>query len=79
MLPAIVAVFTFVAGSWEAAALLAPSDPLALPLDILERHTSPALDRRGEAHVLVLVALALAASCVVLHEVLRARWEVLER
>jgi len=79
MLPAVVAVFTFVAGSWEAAVLLAPSDPLALPLQIMERHTDPALARRGDAYVLVLVALALAALAVLLHERLRARWQVLER
>jgi putative spermidine/putrescine transport system permease protein len=79
MLPAVVAVFTFVAGSWEAAVLLAPSDPLALPLQIMERHTDPALARRGDAFVLVLVALALAALAVLLHERLRARWQVLER
>lgn len=79
MLPAVVAVFTFVAGSWEVAALLAPSDPLALPLQVMERHTDPTLSRRGEAYVLVLVALALAALAVGLHERLRSRWEVLER
>ncbi len=79
MLPAVVAVFTFVAGSWEVAVLLAPSDPLALPLQVMERHTDPALARRGEAFVLALVALALAAAAVALHERLRARWEVLER
>jgi putative spermidine/putrescine transport system permease protein len=79
MLPAVVAVFTFVAGSWEVAVLLAPSDPLALPLQIMERHTDPGLARRGEAFVLVLLALALAALAVVVHERLRARWEVLER
>jgi putative spermidine/putrescine transport system permease protein len=79
MLPAVVAVFTFVAGSWEAAVLLAPSDPLALPLQVMERHTDPALARRGEAFVLALVALVLAGGAVVLHERLRARWEGLER
>jgi ABC-type spermidine/putrescine transport system permease subunit II len=79
MLPAVVAVFTFVAGSWEVAVLLAPSDPLALPLQVMERHTDPALSRRGEAYVLVLVALALAGLAVAVHERLRSRWEVLER
>ncbi len=79
MLPAVVAVFTFVAGSWEAAVLLAPSDPLALPLQVMERHTDPALARRGEAFVLALVAFLLAGGAVALHERLRARWEVLER
>jgi putative spermidine/putrescine transport system permease protein len=79
MLPAVVAVFTFVVGSWEVAVLLAPSDPLALPLQIMERHTDPALARRGEAWVLVLVALGIATAAVVLHERLRARWGVLSR
>ncbi len=79
MLPAVVAVFTFVVGSWEMAALLAPSDPLALPLQIMERHTDPALARRGEAWVLVLLALGLAALAVGVHERLRARWGVLSR
>lgn len=79
MLPAVVAVFTFVVGSWEVAVLLAPSDPLALPLQIMERHTDPALARRGDAWVLVLLALGLAAVAVALHERLRARWGVLAR
>jgi putative spermidine/putrescine transport system permease protein len=78
MLPAVVAVFTFVAGSWEAAALLAPSDPLALPLQIMERHTDPALARRGEAYALALVALLIAALAVAVHERVRLRWKALE-
>jgi putative spermidine/putrescine transport system permease protein len=79
MFPAVVAVFAFVVGSWELPSLLAPSDPLALPLQVLERHTDPALARRGEAFVLTLVSLALALLTVVLHETLRARWATLER
>ena len=79
MLPAVVAVFAFVVGSWELPSLLAPSDPLALPLQILERHTDPALARRGEAFVLTLLSLGLALVTVLLHETLRARWAVLER
>ncbi len=55
------------------AALLAPSDPLALPLLIEERYTDPALGRRADAYVLVLVAIALSALLVTLHEWLRAR------
>ncbi|MDT8340549.1 MAG: ABC transporter permease subunit [Longimicrobiales bacterium] len=73
MLPAAVAVFTFVAGSYEAAALLAPSDPLALPLLTWERHTDAALTRRGDAYVLGLLAVALAALAVAAHEWLAAR------
>lgn len=79
MLPAVVAVFAFVAGSWELPSLLAPSDPMALPLQILERHTDPALARRGEAFVLTLLSLGLALGAVLVHERLRARWHVLER
>lgn len=75
LMPAVVAVFVFVAGSWEVAALLAPSDPMALPLQILERQTDPALGRRAEAHVLTLLAFVLAALAVALHEVLRHRAE----
>lgn len=75
MLPAVVAVFTFAAGSYETAALLAPSDPLALPLLTMERYTSASLRERPDAFVLALLALALAAVAVALHEGLRARWE----
>lgn len=77
--PAAVAVFAFAAGSYEAAALLAPSDPLALPVLTLERYTDPDLGRRGDAFVLTLLALALATSAVLLHEWLRHRVERLDR
>lgn len=73
LLPGATAVFAFAVGSYEAAALLAPSDPLALPLLIEERYTDPALGRRADAYVLVLVAIALSALLVTLHEWLRAR------
>jgi len=75
MLPAAVAVFTFVAGSYEAAVLLAPSHPLALPLLTWERYTDVGLDRRGDAYVLALLGLALAILAVAVHEWLRARHE----
>lgn len=78
ILPAVIAVFTFVAGTYEAMALLAPSDPLALPLLTMERYTDAALTRRGDAFVLVLLAMALAAVAVILHERVRSRWERLE-
>lgn len=68
MLPAIVAVFAFVVGSWEVAALLAPSDPLALPLVTLERYTDTDLARRPDAFVLTLVGVAIAGCAVLLHE-----------
>ena len=73
LLPGAAAVFTFALGSYEAAALLAPTDPLALPLLIEERYTDSDLTRRGDAYVLVLVADAASALLVAAHEWARAR------
>jgi ABC-type Fe3+ transport system permease subunit len=73
LLPSAVAVFAFVAGSYEAAALLGPSDPLPLQSLIRERYADPDLARRGDAYVLTLVALALAALAVAAHEWAAAR------
>ncbi len=78
LLPGVIAVFAFVAGSYEAAVLLAPSDPLALPLLTWERYTDPDLARRADAYVLVLVGLAASAVAVALHEWARSRWEPFE-
>jgi putative spermidine/putrescine transport system permease protein len=78
LLPGIVAVFAFVAGSYEAAVLLAPSNPLALPLLTWERYTDPDLARRADAYVLVLVGLAASGVAVGLHQWARARWEPFE-
>ncbi len=78
LLPGVIAVFAFVAGSYEAAVLLAPSDPLALPLLTWERFTDPDLTRRADAYVLVLVGLAMGAAAVALHEWARARWAPFE-
>ncbi len=78
LLPGIVAVFAFVAGSYEAAVLLAPSNPLPLPLLTYERYTDPDLGRRADAYVLVLLGLGLAGVAVALHEWARARAESLE-
>jgi ABC-type spermidine/putrescine transport system permease subunit I len=75
MLPSLVAVFVFAAGNYEAAALLAPSEPTALPLLTVERAEDPDLARRADAHVVTLLALALAAAAVAAHEWARARWE----
>ena len=75
LLPAVVAVFVFVAGSYEAAALLAPSDPLALPLLVASRAADPDLARHGDAYVASLVLLLLAVTAVAVHEWTRARWE----
>jgi putative spermidine/putrescine transport system permease protein len=67
MAPAALAVFAFLLGQYEMPLLLAPSDPLALPLLTFERSVDPNLLRRGEAHVLSLIALAIAASIVMIH------------
>lgn len=73
MMPAAVAVFTFVAGSYEAAVLLAPSDPLALPVLTWERFVDAGLDQRADAYVLALVAFGIALIAVACHEWVRAR------
>lgn len=73
LLPSIVAVFVFVAGSYEGAALLAPSNPLVLPLLVADRAADPDLSRRGDAYVVSLLLLGLAAVAVVAHEWSRAR------
>ena len=72
--PPAIAVFTFVFGSYEAAALLAPSDPLAFPLLTVERYTDLDLARRGDAYVLTLLGLLVGGLLVALHEAARARW-----
>lgn len=79
LLPAVVAVFVFVFSTYEAAAVLAPSDPLALPLLTLERYTDADLGRRSDAFVLVLVAMAVSLLAVAFHEWTRSRWERLQR
>lgn len=79
LLPGAAAVFVFAFGSYETAALLAPSDPLALPLLIEERAADPALDRRADAYVLALLAVAVAALLVAAHEWLRARPDMTPR
>ncbi|NUQ20335.1 MAG: ABC transporter permease subunit [Gemmatimonadaceae bacterium] len=78
LMPAVIAVFVFVAGSYEAAVLLAPSDPLALPLLVADRAADPDLARRGDAYVVSLLLLAIAVVVVVAHEWTRARWEQLD-
>ena len=78
LMPAVVAVFVFVTGSYEAAVLLAPSNPLALPLLVAERATDPDLARRGDAYVVSLLLFAIGAIAVVAHEHARARWGPLD-
>jgi putative spermidine/putrescine transport system permease protein len=73
LLPAMVAVFIFVAGSYEAAFILAPSDPLPLPALTYERYLDLDLARRGDAYVLTLLGLAMGAVAVAVHEWARAR------
>ncbi len=75
LLPGVVAVFIFAAGSYEVAALLAPTSPRALPLLVEERYTAASLAARGDAYVLTLIALVLAVIAVGVHERVRARAE----
>lgn len=77
LMPAVVSVFIFVAGSYEVAALLAPSAPLALPLAIADRSADPDLARRGDAYVLSLLLLGIAVLAMIAHEWTRARWNAL--
>ena len=73
--PAVIAAFAFLIGQYEMPALLAPSDPTALSILIYERAVDPNLSRRGEAHVLGLIALAISGLLVVAHASWRAREE----
>ena len=73
--PAVVTVFVFVAGNYEVAALLAPSDPLPLPLLVAQRATDPDLARHGDAYVASVLLLVIASAAVTAHEWVRARWE----
>jgi len=73
--PAVIAALAFLVGQYEMPALLAPSDPIPLSLLTLERATDPNLSRRGEAHVLALLALAIAAVLVIVHASSQARAE----
>jgi putative spermidine/putrescine transport system permease protein len=79
MRPAAAAAAIFIAGSYEAAALLAPTDPLPLPIATYERYEAVDLTMRGDAYVLVLLGLALAALAVVAFEWGRAARELPDR
>jgi len=75
MAPAALAAFAFLIGQYEMPSLLAPSDPMALSLVTYERSVDPNILRRGEAHVLSLMALAIALGVVIAHTRLRAASE----
>lgn len=68
LLPAATAVFIFSMGNYEAAALLAPSDPLPLPMLTLERYVALDLSQRADAYVLTLVGLLIGLAAVGVHE-----------
>ena len=71
--PALVAVAVFSFGSYETMVLLAPSNPLALPLLTAERYVDPALSHRNDAFVLALLGISIGLIAVAVHESLRAR------
>lgn len=66
LFPAAAAAFAFIAGSFEGAALLGPSDPLPLPVAMLERFNDIDLAVRPQAYVIALLALALALVATIL-------------
>lgn len=72
LLPPVTAVFIFVIGSYEAAALLGPSNPVALPVLTLERYDALDLSQRADAYVLSLLGMFIALLAVALHEWTRA-------
>jgi putative spermidine/putrescine transport system permease protein len=69
--PALVAVFAFLLGQYDMATLLAPTQPTALSLLTMERWSNSDLSRRGEAHVLGLIAFAMVAGAVAWQVVVR--------
>jgi putative spermidine/putrescine transport system permease protein len=71
--PAVLAAFAFLIGQYEMPALLAPSDPIPLPLLIYERAVDPNLAHRGEAHVLALLAFSICLALVAAHAMWWAR------
>lgn len=78
LLPAATAVFIFSMGNYEVAALLAPSDPLPLPMLTLERYVALDLSTRGDAYVLTLVGLLIGLVAVGVHEWTRQHAEALD-
>lgn len=78
LLPAATAVFIFSMGNYEVAALLAPSDPLPLPMLTLERYVALDLSSRGDAYVLTLIGLLIGLLAVGVHEWTRKHAELLD-
>ncbi|MEO8878877.1 MAG: ABC transporter permease subunit [Gemmatimonadaceae bacterium] len=79
LLPAATAVFIFSMGNYEAAALLAPSDPLPLPMLTLERYLALDLSQRADAYVLTLIGLLIGIVAVGVHEWMRRRAELIDQ
>ncbi len=79
LLPAATAVFIFSMGNYEAAALLAPSDPLPLPMLTLERYFALDLSQRADAYVLTLVGLLIGLAAVGVHEWTRQHAELFDQ
>ncbi len=65
--PATIAGFAYLVGQYELAVLLAPSAPQPLSVLTYERAQDPDLSRRGEAHVLGLIAMTLCGALVAVH------------
>jgi ABC-type spermidine/putrescine transport system permease subunit I len=71
--PSVVAVLVFVLGNYELPALLGPAHPQPLAVAIAERSRDAAPGALGEAHATALLACALAAIAVLVHERPRTR------
>lgn len=65
LFPVAAATFVFVAGSFEGAALLGPSNPLPLPVAMVERYADIDIARRPEAYVIALLLLLLGLGAIV--------------
>ena len=79
LLPAAAAVFIFSMGNYEAVALLAPSDPIPLPMLTLERYFALDLSQRADAYVLTLIGLLIGLVAVGVHEWMRQHAELFDK